>query len=130
MDTPYSDFFNEDSQERLRVHRQLERGMKQSLPIVLFQRCMMGGGKVEFIRVVSRMELVLDIEMVEAVAKLAAILSGSRGGRCEVFVRAPIGDGKAASLTRHSRSAASSWDHGDDQGGHGVEDIEDGHALI
>jgi DNA polymerase-3 subunit alpha len=45
---------------------------------------------------VSRMELVLDIEMVEAVAKLAAILSGSRGGRCEVFVRAPIGDGKAA----------------------------------
>ena len=72
MDTPYSDFFNEDSQERLRVHRQLERGMKQSLPIVLFQRCMTGGGKEEFIRVVSRMELV--------------------GGHCKFNITIPLND--------------------------------------
>jgi DNA polymerase-3 subunit alpha len=42
------------------------------------------------------MELVVDVETVEAVKALAALLAGAEAGRSEVFLRAPLGDGRAA----------------------------------
>jgi len=46
----------------------------------------------------SRMELVIDAQDPTAVEVLAQLLSGARGGRSEVFLRAPIADGRAARL--------------------------------
>ncbi|MEJ7934915.1 DNA polymerase III subunit alpha [Sphingobium sp. AN558] len=46
----------------------------------------------------SRMELVLDAVDPMAVASLARLLSASRGGRSEIFLRAPIGSGRAARI--------------------------------
>ncbi|MCP1469840.1 DNA polymerase-3 subunit alpha [Sphingobium sp. OAS761] len=46
----------------------------------------------------SRMELVIDAETAEAVTALAGLLGGAGGGRSEVFLRAPLGDGRAARL--------------------------------
>ncbi len=43
----------------------------------------------------SRMELIVDIDSPQAVAALAELLSGARGGRSEVFLRAPVGNGQA-----------------------------------
>ena len=44
----------------------------------------------------SRMELTVDVETAEAVAKLAEILGQAEGGRSEIFLRAPVSDGQAA----------------------------------
>ncbi|WP_311269714.1 DNA polymerase III subunit alpha [Sphingobium sp. WCS2017Hpa-17] len=46
----------------------------------------------------SRMELTVDIDTVQAVEALATLLAGAGGGRSEVFLRAPVGDGRAARL--------------------------------
>ena len=46
----------------------------------------------------SRMELVLDVASPEAVGSLAKLLSTAEGGRSEIFLRAPIGNGEAARL--------------------------------
>ncbi|KEQ53477.1 DNA polymerase III subunit alpha [Sphingobium chlorophenolicum] len=46
----------------------------------------------------SRMELVVDVSDAVAIDALAQLLARARGGRSEVFLRAPVGDGKAARL--------------------------------
>src|SRR3546814_3159596 len=46
----------------------------------------------------SRMELVVDVSDAAAIGALAQILASARGGRSEVFLRAPVGGGKAARL--------------------------------
>ncbi|AEG48488.1 DNA polymerase III, alpha subunit [Sphingobium chlorophenolicum L-1] len=46
----------------------------------------------------SRMELVVDVSDAAAINVLAQLLARARGGRSEVFLRAPVGDGKAARL--------------------------------
>ena len=46
----------------------------------------------------SRMELVVDADDPKAVMALAQLLSHARGGRSEVFLRAPVGEGRAARL--------------------------------
>lgn len=46
----------------------------------------------------SRMVLVVDVETTEAVETLAALLAGAGGGRSEIFLRAPLSDGRAARL--------------------------------
>uniref|UniRef100_UPI0028BF3221 DNA polymerase III subunit alpha n=1 Tax=Sphingobium sp. TaxID=1912891 RepID=UPI0028BF3221 len=46
----------------------------------------------------SRMELVIDVIDVAAIEALAQLLSRTKGGRSEVFLRAPVGGGKAARL--------------------------------
>jgi DNA polymerase-3 subunit alpha len=42
------------------------------------------------------MELTVDVETAQAVEALATLLAGAGGGRSEVFLRAAVGDGKAA----------------------------------
>ncbi len=46
----------------------------------------------------SRMELVVDVSDVAAVEALAQLLARAKGGRSEVFLRAPVANGKAARL--------------------------------
>jgi DNA polymerase-3 subunit alpha len=46
----------------------------------------------------SRMELVLNVTEAGAVPEMASILSGSRGGRSEAFLRLPTGRGGAARM--------------------------------
>jgi DNA polymerase-3 subunit alpha len=46
----------------------------------------------------SRMELVVDAQDTAAVEALAELLLNAKGGRSEVFLRAPIAGGKAARL--------------------------------
>lgn len=46
----------------------------------------------------SRMHLVVDAATPETVAALAALLADAGGGRSEIFLRAPVGDGHAARL--------------------------------
>jgi DNA polymerase-3 subunit alpha len=46
----------------------------------------------------SRMELTVDVSDPTGVAALAQLLSRARGGRSEVFLRAPVRDGKAARI--------------------------------
>nr|WP_087575510.1 DNA polymerase III subunit alpha [Sphingomonas sp. CDS-1] len=46
----------------------------------------------------SRMELVVDVSDAVAIDALAQLLTRARGGRSEVFLRAPVGGGKAARL--------------------------------
>ncbi len=46
----------------------------------------------------SRMELVVDVSEPAAVDALADLLARAKGGRSEVFLRAPVADGKAAKL--------------------------------
>ena len=46
----------------------------------------------------SRMELVVDVSDPAAAEALAQLLARAKGGRSEVFLRAPIADGKAARL--------------------------------
>jgi len=45
-----------------------------------------------------RMELWVDVEAPAAIAQVAAILAGSRGGRAEIRVRAQLEDGRVAQL--------------------------------
>ncbi|PJG49528.1 DNA polymerase III subunit alpha [Sphingobium sp. LB126] len=46
----------------------------------------------------SRMELVVDVSDPAAAEALAQLLARAKGGRSEVFLRAPVADGKAARL--------------------------------
>ncbi|WP_176592838.1 DNA polymerase III subunit alpha [Sphingobium sp. EM0848] len=46
----------------------------------------------------SRMELVVDVSDAAAVDALAQLLTRAKGGRSEVFLRAPVGNGRAARL--------------------------------
>jgi DNA polymerase-3 subunit alpha len=46
----------------------------------------------------SRMELVVDVSDAAAIGTLAQLLARAKGGRSEVFLRAPVGGGKAARL--------------------------------
>ncbi|KKW92746.1 DNA polymerase III subunit alpha [Sphingobium chungbukense] len=46
----------------------------------------------------SRMELVVDVSDPAAAETLAQLLARAKGGRSEVFLRAPVADGKAARL--------------------------------
>ena len=46
----------------------------------------------------SRMELVVDVTDPAAVIALGKLMEGSRGGRSELFLRAPVGKGQAARI--------------------------------
>ncbi|MGE4323074.1 MAG: DNA polymerase III subunit alpha [Sphingobium sp.] len=46
----------------------------------------------------SRMKLVLDATDASALPQLAALLQSARGGRSEIFLRTPVGDGLAARI--------------------------------